>query len=368
LQGAGRVGENPLVGAVLVDCQQRFIALGWHDYFGGPHAEAALMTQIKSGGREMMLADATLYCTLEPCSYVGKTGACTALLEDLPISRIVIAERDPNPRVNGRGIALLQQAGKEVIISPEFAQITGDLLAPFRCLQELSRPFVAAKIAASLDGMIGSAGARRQWLTNERARRYGHWLRQLYDGVVVGADTVIADNPALDPYLYPAKNKRSPWKIVLDPQGRALQALPLAEQRLLQHNPQRVLWVLSPASVAALPRDLVVAAEQLQLTIVANTYMAGKGFALDELLAYVRSKGIASLLLEGGRQVWGSFANQGLLDKVFLFQAPSIIGSASGMHWSGAFHVPESMILDEPKLTTLDDNWLITAYVQRKYK
>lgn len=368
LQGAGSVAANPLVGAVLVDDQHRFVAAGWHEFFGGPHAEVNLIARIKEQDLEATLKGATLYCTLEPCSIVGKTPACTSLLESLPLARIVIAEQDPNPRVNGQGVALLRKAGKEVLLDEGFTRVVRGLLAPFRSMQTLGRPFIAAKVACSLDGMIGYSGAKRQWLTNERARSYTHWLRQLYDGIVVGADTVIADNPSLDARLYPKQGHKKPWKIVLDPRGRALCNAPLDASNLIKNQRANVLWCLSSATLQQLSPSKIQEAQNLNIELLALPYHQDYGLGLPALISELVQRGVSSLLLEGGRQVWASFAKAGLLDRLHLVQAPSILGLPRSMHWTQALNIAAPLRLAEARVTLLDDNCLLTAEVQNEGK
>ena len=365
LQGAGTVRLNPMVGVVLVDRRHRFLALGWHAYYGGPHAEVRVMEEITAQGLAGELAGATLYCTLEPCCYEGKTPACTDLLATLPISRVVIAQTDPNPRVSGQGVRLLQQAGIIVEVAPVFRRRVGDLLDAFSCNHRHQRPYVAAKIASSLDGYIGSRGAKRHWLTNERARAYTHWLRQRFDAIMVGADTLIHDNPLLAPTLFPSRGLKIPWKIVLDPRGRALDFKPLKELALVSSK-TAVLWLLGPERGALLGPELQAAAKDLGVELVTCPLNPAGRFVINELLALLQARGIGSVLLEGGRFVWGSFAAAGVLDKLYLLQIPQLMGLREGMAWNEALHLSRPVVLHKVEMTLLDDNWLLAASLEQE--
>jgi diaminohydroxyphosphoribosylaminopyrimidine deaminase/5-amino-6-(5-phosphoribosylamino)uracil reductase len=189
-RGRGRVAPNPMVGAVLVK-DGRVVGRGWHRRFGGPHAE---VEAIRAAGART--DGATLYVTMEPCCFHGKTPACTGAVELAGISKVVTATLDPNPRVAGRGLRLLRAAG----IRTSVGMLAGDarrLNEAYFTFLKKKRPFVILKAALTLDGMMADCAGRSKWITGPEARRYGHQLREAADAILVGVSTVLSDNPSL---------------------------------------------------------------------------------------------------------------------------------------------------------------------------
>ncbi len=209
----GQTWPNPSVGALVVK-DGRIIAQGWTARGGRPHAE----TQALDASRRSTRKGATLYVTLEPCSHHGKTAPCTEAIIKAGISRCVIACRDPNPQVNGKGIEQLKKAGIEVIehICEKEAR---EINRGFFSVIEKKRPYIALKIATSLDGKIDCP--QKPWITGEQARAYGHLLRSRYDAIATGIGTVLADDPLLTCRL-PGLEDRSPVRIVFDSTRRCL--------------------------------------------------------------------------------------------------------------------------------------------------
>lgn len=365
LQGVGTAPPNPLVGAVLRDKNGCFVAAGAHRRFGGPHAEAALLAAVQSQGLEARLQGATLYCTLEPCAFVGKTPACARTWAGLPIRELVYAQVDPHPRVNGAGLSLLQAAGIRCRYSPAYARLCEGLTDAFTWAQRSSLPFVGLKAAISLDGMMGRDHQARLWVTGERARLYGHWLRHCYQGVVVGAATLLHDNPALTVRHPRITQPQDPCKIVLDPHARALTGRPLEQLQVLQTAPEKTLWVLGRATLAAKSAALSKAVNALehkgaQVLALAN---GPAGFEVDELLATLAQQHIPSLLLEGGRGVWASFLGAHKVQKLHLFQSAHLLGAASGLAWSSLFPDFEACTLKRRQCRALGPDWLMEGLV-----
>jgi diaminohydroxyphosphoribosylaminopyrimidine deaminase/5-amino-6-(5-phosphoribosylamino)uracil reductase len=327
-KGAGWVSPNPMVGAVVVR-EGRIAGRGWHRAYGRPHAEVEALRQAGAAAR-----GADLYVTLEPCNHQGRTPPCTRAVLDAGVRRVVMATRDPNPRVNGGGAEFLQERGLEVEI--------GLLAAAARRLNEAwfkwvatGLPFVIAKAAASLDGKIATATGESQWLTGEKARAFGHRLRHEVDAILVGAGTALADDPQLTVRLpagtgnqetrKTAKPGKDPIRIVLDSRLR----LPL-EARMLHLDSPAPTWV---ACTEAAPPARVKAIQDLGAEVLILPGATNGMVALPPLLAELGRRRVQSLLVEGGGEVLGTFFDQKLVDKFYFFYAPKILGgrTAPGM-------------------------------------
>lgn len=285
-QGAGRVHPNPLVGAVLVKAG-RVIGEGAHLKFGGPHAEVNAVRSAGSG-----TAGSTLYVSLEPCSHTGKTPPCTKFLAKNRIARVIAAVKDPDPRVNGRGLAQLRRAGVDVhsgLLEREAVELNRDWIFWLKT----GRPYVAAKIAQSRDGFI--AGQRSRWITGPAARRYGHRLRAASDAVLVGVGTVLADDPLLTARGVGAA--RQPLRVVLDTKRRTPRGARLFSDR-------------SPVLIAAGP--------------------SRKGRVdVKKLLERLGRQGIVRVLVEGGAETWDEFYRRGLVNECYRFVSPKKLGAGT---------------------------------------
>jgi diaminohydroxyphosphoribosylaminopyrimidine deaminase/5-amino-6-(5-phosphoribosylamino)uracil reductase len=306
-RGVGRTFPNPPVGAVLVR-GGRIVGEGFHARAGGPHAEIEALRA--AGGRAR---GATLYVTLEPCTIHGRTPPCVDALLPLGLARVIVATRDPNPRMQGRGIKALRRAGIPDVVGPG-APEAETLIAPFAMRMRAGRPLVVLKLAASLDGRIAARGGDARWITGEPARRIAHGLRDTCDAVLVGAGTVRSDDPQLTCRI---PGGRDPIRVVLA--GAALDLPPRAH--LLQPGGPPT-WVIAPRSaaparVAALRRRGV---EVLQV--------AGRGgrVALPAALRALAARGLTSVLVEGGASVAAEALRAGVVDRLVLFVAPLLLG------------------------------------------
>jgi diaminohydroxyphosphoribosylaminopyrimidine deaminase/5-amino-6-(5-phosphoribosylamino)uracil reductase len=315
--GVGAVEPNPAVGAVLVDDSLQPIAEGWHQRFGGPHAEVEAITN--AGDRA---AGATLFVTLEPCSHQGKTGPCSEAILRAGIRKVVVACRDPNPRVDGQGIAALLAAGVEVdegLLAEEARELT----APFRKLVLRKEPWVHAKWAMSLDGKIATPSGDSRWISNERSRALVHWLRGRMDAVVVGSGTVVLDNPLLTAR---PPGPRIATRIVLD--SRA--ALDVNSQLVRTARDAPLLVAASEQAPAENVRRLQAqSVEVLTLPSPVTDRDASRpeiGIDVRALLAELGRREFTNVLVEGGAKVLGSFFDGRQVDEVHVFVAPKILG------------------------------------------
>ena len=315
-RGLGLVEPNPPVGAVVVDQYLNLISEGWHQRFGGPHAEVHALAAAGQFAR-----GATLYCTLEPCSHQGKTPSCAPAVIAAGIRRVVIGTRDPAPHVDGRGMALLRQAGVEVEEGVCEAEARR-MIAPFRRLTLDSRPWVHAKWAMSLDGRIATRTGDSQWISNEQSRAQAHELRGRCDAIVVGVTTVLHDDPQLT--ARPA-GARVATRVVLDSQA----STPLTSHLVRTAREVPVLVVTSQNA----PEDQK---ERLRTAGVEVLSLAGAAGdpcrpSLRLLLEELGRRSMSHVLLEGGAGVLGTALDEGLVDECHVFIAPRIIGGREAL-------------------------------------
>jgi len=311
-RGLGETNPNPMVGCVVVK-QGRIVGEGFHALAGGPHAEVAALDKAGASAR-----GATLYVTLEPCAHHGRTPPCAPLVASSGVRRVVAAMRDPNPRVNGRGLRLLRGAGISVS--------TGLLEAESLRLNERfvvavtkRRPFVLLKAAVTLDGRIATASGDSKWVTGATQRRAARQLRRRFDGVLVGIRTVLAD----DPLLLPEPRTRRPFaRVVLDSRLR----LPLTSRLVKSARRSPVVVLTTGAGASARRRRL----EALGVRVIVVPARAGRVELGAALRALYRAR-VTSVMVEGGSEVLGAFAERRWFDQIALFRAPLLLGGRGSL-------------------------------------
>lgn len=305
-RGLGRTSPNPPVGAVVV-AGGRVVGRGWHQAPGAAHGEAAALT---AAGRRAH--GATLYVTLEPCNHQGRTGPCTEAILAAGVRRVVFGARDPNPRVRGGGAARLRRAGLDVVGGVESVACE-QLVAPFTSLVQRGRPLVTLKLAASLDGRIATRTGASRWISGPQARQLVHRWRDEMDAVLVGIGTVLADDPQL---TCRRAGGRDPLRVVVDSRLR----IPLTARVLTKKAAPATLL----ASVTSQGRKL--AALRARGATVLPLPGRGGQVSLRRLLRALGQRGVASVLLEGGATLAASALREGLVDRLCLFLAPTLIG------------------------------------------
>jgi len=340
-KGQGRTLPNPIVGAVIVK-NGKVLGQGYHREAGLEHAEIEALNAAKVSVR-----GAALYLNLEPCCHQGKTPACALAIIQSGLSKVVCCTLDPNPKVCGQGVARLRRAGLEVRVG-ELAAQAEQLNEAFFSYHKQGRPFVAIKFAASLDGKIATRTNDSKWITNQRARDYARQLRGRYQAVLVGSQTVIQDDPHLG---LGSPNRLDPLRVVLDNSLK----IPLESQVLRDKN---VLIITSrranPAKLKALMRrgmvPFICPGDQIEL-----------GLVMKELAR----REIISLFVEGGGTVLGSFVDAGLVDKVYAFYAPLIIGGQAAIGavgGQGVATIGQALKLTRLARKNFGDNSLISGY------
>lgn len=302
-RGWGKVQQDPLVGAVVLR-NGEVIGEGWHPEYGDRHAETVALADAGERAR-----GATLVVTLEPCSHQGKQPPCTEAIIHAGVTRVVAAMRDPNPVAAG-GFERLRQAGIEVEIGP-----LGDLAAVqnaifLQGLRNPSRPYLALKLATSMDGRIADGFGRSRWISGESARDYVQWLRAGFDAIGVGGRTARLDDPALT-VRGPLRPLVVPRRVVFD------QAADLGPHLNLLRTARETptVAVVSPQA----DRSRIKRLETVGVTVL-------EAPGLPEALGLLRAQGIASLLVEGGGQLAGALVAAGLVDRYYWIQAPVWLG------------------------------------------
>jgi diaminohydroxyphosphoribosylaminopyrimidine deaminase / 5-amino-6-(5-phosphoribosylamino)uracil reductase len=303
-EGRGRTHPNPLVGAVLVK-GGRVVGRGWHEGPGRPHAEAMALGEAGPAAR-----DATLYCTLEPCSHHGRTPPCADALVRAGIARAVVALQDPNPLVDGDGMARLQAAGVAVDTGAgRWTARARSQNAAFLKAVRTGLPLVTYKAAMSLDGKVAAAGGDARWISSQESRRTVHAMRAAADAVMVGAGTVRRDDPELTVRLAPGSD---PVRVVVSASGEL---------------PQRAKVLTTAGETPTLvlaTRFAPGAREALEAAGVEALEMGDEG--LRRGLALLVERGLLEVLCEGGPGLAGALLEAGLVDRFVVFVAPLVVG------------------------------------------
>lgn len=310
-RGLGTVAPNPAVGCLILDAQGRIAGRGWTQPGGRPHAETEALRRagpsVKGG---------TAYVTLEPCAHHGATPPCAEALIAAGVKRVVAAIEDPDPRVAGKGLARLRQAGIETVCGVLQAEADALNAGFFLRIRE-GRPLVTLKLASSLDGRIATHTGESQWITSETARAAGHLLRAQHDGIIVGIGTALSDDPMLDCRL-PGLGARSPARIVADGRLR----LPLTS-KLVKSAAQAPVIVLTRAGSAPERRAAFQGAGVRLLDVPLD---ASGEMDLREGLRLLGGLGFTRVLAEGGARLAASLLRAGLADRLVWHRAARLIG------------------------------------------
>jgi len=314
-RGVGFVEPNPPVGAVVA-IGGEIVGEGWHERFGGPHAEVVALAAAGPRAR-----GGTLYVTLEPCCHHGKTPPCTDAILAAGIDRVVVAAGDPFPAVAGRGIQVLRAAGLEVetgLLEAAAERLT----AAFRTLVTRGRPWVIAKWAMSLDGRLAANPGQDRWISSPESRGIVHALRSRVDAIAVGIGTAVADDPLLTVRVAPgtAAGPRRPLRIVLDARAN----LPVESSLVRTAREVPVLVAVGPDAPADRVRSLEAAGCEVWWTAAAD-----RRSRLDALLAELGSRRLTTLLVEGGPTVLAGMFAADQVDEAWVFVAPRILGGAA---------------------------------------
>ncbi|MDF1742208.1 MAG: bifunctional diaminohydroxyphosphoribosylaminopyrimidine deaminase/5-amino-6-(5-phosphoribosylamino)uracil reductase RibD [Gimesia sp.] len=347
--GTGFVEPNPVVGSVIVDDNLRLIGEGYHQEYGGPHAEIHALNMAGSDAKH-----ATIYVTLEPCCHQGKTGPCSQALIQAGVKKAVIAMRDPAPHVAGGGIAELQQAGVEVEVGL-LESAAQKLVRPFIKRVTKGLPWVHAKWAMTLDGKIATGSGHSQWISNERSREIVHRLRGGMDAIMIGHQTAEKDNPLLT--ARPA-GARTPARIIVDSQ-----AMLSCQSNLVQSISDAPVIVVAHESA---PPENIRSLEKAGVEVLlfqSSSRTNTRQPDLHQCLLELGRKEMTNILIEGGGSLLGSCFDERLIDEVHVFIAPKLVGGKAAITpvaGQGLEQIPQIENISEYQVQILDSD----IYVQ----
>lgn len=377
---SGHTSPNPLVGAVIVkdDC---IVGEGFHHKAGTEHAEVHALDMADDNAK-----GATLYVTLEPCAHYGRTPPCALRVIESGVARVVIGSVDPNPKVSGKGIQLLRNAGIEVVMST-LERDCVRLNEPFFTMIQTGKPYVTLKMAMSLDGKIATKTGQSQWITSEGARKDGHRLRGIHDAMLVGIGTILADKPSLNCRLtatewydaiidrtilsrdeYYMETIQQPHVIIMDSHGRT----PLEGPWWIVPD-RNVFICVSPQC----DPQRIQALEHRGATVIIVPHDEGT-LSIDAMLLSVSKYGINSILVEGGSHIISSFLDEQCFDGVVAYIGNQCIGSTQGLSvygGKGISQLRDAVQLAYAKVDIIDGNVRIEgervgrkgAYVYRNH-
>ncbi len=308
--GEGAVNPNPLVGALIVR-DGSVVAQGYHARYGDLHAERNAFRDADTRGVDC--AGATMYVTLEPCCHHGKQPPCTEAIIEHKIARVVVGLLDPNPLVAGHGIEILLEAGIEVEVIDQTSELAQEMKFQNRVFLRFittKRPWIVAKYAMTLDGKICTYTRDSQWISGSSSRQYVHKLRKVHTAILCGIGTVLADDPMLNTRIPDEPSARNPIRIVMDRHLR----IPL-DCQLVKTAQQITTIVVCNKEVPEKTQQLKDAGVQIWACT-----------SLDEMLQRAGEAKIDSILIEGGGTINEAFLHEGLIDEIYAFIAPKLVG------------------------------------------
>jgi diaminohydroxyphosphoribosylaminopyrimidine deaminase/5-amino-6-(5-phosphoribosylamino)uracil reductase len=349
-KGRGYVEPNPLVGCVIVK-GNKILGRGYHARFGKPHAEINALKEAASP------TGATMYVTLEPCCHYGKTPPCTDAIIKARIGEVVAACVDPNPKVNGRGIETLKKAGIKVrvgLLGSEARKAN----APYFKVTTTGIPYVVVKWAMTLDGKIATVKGDSKWISDEEARRYWHKFRATADGIIVGVNTILQDDPLLT--VRYAKARRTPVRIVLDTMAHT----PMTASVVRTASREPTIIVVG----AKAPHKRRKALESAGCEVLQIGTKRKRFINLKNLLQALGERSFTTILIEGGGEVIASAFEDDVVDRILCFVAPKIVGgrlAKSPVEGVGIRAIRDALRLEEVKLKRLGDTILIDGLVAK---
>lgn len=345
----GRTSPNPLVGAVIVK-DNRVVGCGWHRKAGTLHAEVHALNQAGE-----LAQGADVYVTLEPCAHYGKTPPCAKALVEAKVKNVYGGLLDVNPKVAGKGFKILEDAGIHV----EYGFLQDELRKQnevfFKWIEH-KKPFVVLKAAMTLDGKIATATGQSKWITNETSRAYGYKLRDIYDGIMVGINTVIEDNPMLTARVDGGKN---PIRIVVDSSLK----IDINANVVQDKSAKTIVATTDKAD-----KDKILKLQAQDVDVIVVDKDEKDKVDIEKLLDILGQQNICSILVEGGATLSGSFVAKKLVDKVYFFIAPKIIGGKEAktpVAGTGILNLQEALALKDIQIEKLEEDILIIGRVDK---
>lgn len=345
----GRTSPNPLVGAVIVK-DNRVVGCGWHRKAGTPHAEVHALNQAGE-----LAQGADVYVTLEPCAHYGKTPPCAKALVEAKVKNVYGGLLDVNPKVAGKGFKILEDAGIHV----EYGFLQDEMRKQnevfFKWIEH-KKPFIVLKAAMTLDGKIATVTGQSKWITNETSRAYGYKLRDIYDGIMVGINTVIEDNPMLTARVDGGKN---PIRIVVDSSLR----IDINANVVQDKSAKTIVATTDKAD-----KDKILKLQAQDVDVIVVDKDENDKVDIEKLLDILGQQNICSILVEGGATLSGSFVAKKLVDKVYFFIAPKIVGGKEAktpVAGTGILNLQEALALKDIQIEKLEEDILIIGRVDK---
>ena len=326
-KGAGAVNPNPMVGAVVVK-NGKVIGEGYHKFFGGPHAE---VYALEDAGKEA--EGAAIYVTLEPCSHYGKTPPCAKKVIDMGIKKCFIGSSDPNPKVAGKGVAMLKEAGIEVV-GNVLKEECDEINQVFFKYIKTRIPYLFIKCGITLDGKIALSNGISKWITNSIAREKVQFYRNKFMGIMVGINTVLTDNPSLTARI---ENGVNPFRIIVDPHLKIDENCKVVEnnedEKTVVITSQKNLFVEDAENTEIQIKQKKLCKENK----VKFIFIEGEKFSFKKMLEEIGKTGIDSVLLEGGETLISLAFRENVIDGGEIFIANKILGDSSAKPFISGF-------------------------------
>ncbi|MCL2688576.1 MAG: bifunctional diaminohydroxyphosphoribosylaminopyrimidine deaminase/5-amino-6-(5-phosphoribosylamino)uracil reductase RibD [Chitinispirillia bacterium] len=342
----GKTFPNPAVGAVVVDAYGKIAGVGATGVYGGPHAEKTALRKAKGAA-----LGATLYVTLEPCSHFGRTPPCTDEIIKSGIKRVVIAVKDPNPLVSGKGLRQLKSHGITVqsgLLRDEAALINEDF---FWAITK-KRPWVTLKLAMTLDGRIADEQNRSKWITSEKSRQFVQELRRCHSAVAVGKNTLLCDDPKLTARC--GRKIYFPARIVFSSDKN----IPQSSYFSTHYNEARSIVVVRNSK-----KQFIERVDNIEYW---HTSSPQYKESIAEFLDMAYNEGLTSIFMEGGQKLASGFLENGFVNKVHLFYGNKILGNGSqGLLFSKGLPISNSLCLNKITHQTLGEDFLVSGYISR---
>lgn len=347
LKAKGKTCPNPMVGALVVK-GERILGKGFHAKAGLPHAEIIALDEAGKNSK-----GATLYVTLEPCMHFGRTAPCVDRIIRSRVKEVIVGMIDPNPINNGKGIAILKQHGVKVSVG--FLEDKLTRMNEF-FIKNISKrmPFVMVKVAESLDGRIATRTGDSKWITSDKSRGFAHRIRQDFDAIMVGVNTVLRDNPKLDAWF----TKKQPIKIIVDSQLSTPQ-----DSNIFSPGASVIIVTLSTKSGQETENRKILVDKAKVLEVKEKSGQIN----LKDMFKKLFQMGIRSILVEGGGTLNGSLFDEGLVDKVMFFISPKIIGgkeAIGSVMGQGIARVERSVRIKDLKLRRFGEDILVEGYIK----
>ncbi|MCK5780388.1 MAG: bifunctional diaminohydroxyphosphoribosylaminopyrimidine deaminase/5-amino-6-(5-phosphoribosylamino)uracil reductase RibD [Psychrilyobacter sp.] len=338
--GIGNVNPNPMVGAIIVK-DDKIIGRGYHKNYGGPHAEVFALNEASNNSK-----GATIYVTLEPCSHYGKTPPCVIKIIEMGIKRCVIATLDPNPLVAGKGVKILEDAGIEVKIGvlEKEAYLINHIFFKYISTKI---PYLSLKCAITLDGKIATRSGDSKWISNELSRERVQELRHKYMGIMIGINTLLADNPRLNSRI---AGGCDPYRIVVDPNLKTPE-----DYNFIQNNSDKKSIIVTSTDNLT-NNKYQIYKEKYNITFI---FLEKKRFLMKDILKKIGHLKIDSILLEGGKSMISMAFKEKVLDGGEIFISPKIIGDSSAISFFDGLIIDkmeESIKLKNIKFKVYGDN------------